>query len=395
MIDSELDLLAVALQDPRIIGSTRLDAADFADPRHEAIWRAIETIHNDGQKPDPVLIVNRASSNGVRIDHGHITNLLDRFHAIPVNADAYAAHIREAAMLRRVDAALVKARQQVEAGLPAEQIIRDIAATASGAAADEQLLSSVMSLDDFCDQVLPPEQWIIPGLLSRGDRLILTSFEGGGKTMAMRQIGICAAAGMAPFSGDRIPPRRVLFVDAENPLPTMVRKMRAIRNATKAETEDRMWVKRYPQGLDLGAQPDRLALRELCRAFRPDLLLIGPAYKLYIGGKIDREEDLARTVTATLDGLREEYGFAVILEHHSPHQQQGSQRRNVRPIGSSLWMRWPEFGLGLAPADDTTEDRRAVDVIPWRGAREERDWPRRLVQGHILPWVDDSERARR
>ncbi len=54
-------------------------------------------------------------------------------------------------------------------------------------------------------------------------------------------------------------------------------------------------------------------------------------------------------------------------------------------------MRWPEFGYGLRPVEDerSAEQDRARRVIPWRGARDERQWPTFLRQGADggWPWV--------
>ena len=54
--------------------------------------------------------------------------------------------------------------------------------------------------------------------------------------------------------------------------------------------------------------------------------------------------------------------------------------RPLRPTGSSLWLRWPEFGYGLrrAKTDDAEEFHR-VEVVAWRGARGERNWPGELM----------------
>ena len=63
--------------------------------------------------------------------------------------------------------------------------------------------------------------------------------------------------------------------------------------------------------------------------------------------------------------------------------------RSVRPTGSSLLMRWPEFGYGIKPLGDVDENgrHRLVAVLPWRGPREERHWPRELMWGtHEFDW---------
>src|SRR6266496_2250852 len=74
--------------------------------------------------------------------------------------------------------------------------------------------------------------------------------------------------------------------------------------------------------------------------------------------------------------LRTAFGFALVLEAHTPNEANG-QRRVMRPYGASLWRRWPEFGLYLA------EDGA---LSHWRGPRDERAWPSRLVRGGAWPW---------
>lgn len=209
-------------------------------------------------------------------------------------------------------------------------------------------------------------------------------------TQLMREIGIAAAGGRHPFTLDAMEPRRVLYIDCENPLSIMVKTMSSMTAKLRGQGidfGDRMWIKRFPQGIDLSKTSDRLMLHTLCRTLRPDVLMLGPVYKLCQTTGMMKDEDIARTVTMALDGLREEFGCCLILEHHSPHGQQGIDR-SVRPIGSSLWLRWPEFGYGLRLVD-RGDDLRHAEFIPWRGARDQRDWPRELVQGG-LAWVDAS-----
>ncbi|MGN6128644.1 MAG: hypothetical protein ACTHON_18975, partial [Humibacter sp.] len=86
-------------------------------------------------------------------------------------------------------------------------------------------------------------------------------------------------------------------------------------------------------------------------------------------------------MTRVLDNLRAEHGCAIVMETHSPHGYQGS--RSLRPIGSSLFMRWPEFGYGLKAEKDSTE---RFHFVPWRGPRDGRDWPQILVRGGYEEW---------
>jgi replicative DNA helicase len=119
---------------------------------------------------------------------------------------------------------------------------------------------------------------------------------------------------------------------------------------------------------------------------RPDLMSIGPLYKLTTSGKSD--EEAARPLMSALEMIRAASGgAAMVLEAHSPHAVPGAKRRDLRPIGSSLWLRWPEYGFGLAPADGPFADEtRLMDWVPWRGPRSERSWPEQFCQGVTWPW---------
>lgn len=387
----ELDLLGAALIAPGLTATIDLTEPQFVQPTHGHIWEAIRAIHTGGRTPDPALITAHLRNNGVTgLDHGTLVQLVGR--GLPANADLYADQIRDHHHRRTIDHALTRAHNQLkDPATPAEDVLAQLSTDLDTTTIAEQAAEGLETLDEFLDKPIPPEDWIIPNLIARGDRTVITGLEGLGKTTLIRQIGVCAAAGFDPFAWAAIPTRRVLYVDVENPRRIMAKSLAQIRAPLierNRPADDRFWVQRWPQGLDLGRSADRLKLHALCELVRPDLLIIGPAYKLYVGGGQIREEDLARQVTSALDHLREHFQFALILEHHSPHGGSNGERRTVRPIGSSLWMRWPEFGFGLTPADGHTPARRIADVVHWRGGRDDRPWPTQLVSGDQMPWDD-------
>lgn len=387
----EADLIGVALLEPTATNA-HIDGHQFSSPQLGAIWDAIRHLHRQGISPDPVGIVEAAKPT--RVEHAQVVELVGRM-GVAANADHYATVIRERWLRDELDRSLVYARnllanQDVTSDAVVSGLLQKI-----NHAVEPEHVEHTMTLDQFVSQPLPAEEWVVDGLISRGDRVILTGSEGAGKTVLQRQIAVCTAAGLHPIDEARTTPRRVLVVDAENPLRIMVGSYGRLHQEITSRglsTDDRLWIHRFPQGINLGEASDRLKLHGLCRQYQPDLLVIGPAYKLYVGGSNSREEDLARLVTSTLDGLREEFGFAVLLEHHSPHASPGVAQRSVRPIGSSLWMRWPEFGIGLRLESSSTAMHRSAEVVHWRGPRDERPWPERLESGPRLPWVEGAPR---
>lgn len=233
----------------------------------------------------------------------------------------------------------------------------------------------------------PPYDWIVPGLLERGDRLILTGFEGLGKSMLIRQMAVTIAAGIHPFkSRSYFNPFKVLLIDCENTPRQSRRRFRLLGDASIGTghrvPDGALRIIHRPGGLDLTRADDAAWLAERATAHQPDVLFIGPFYKLHNANM--NEELPARKVVYLLDQIREFVGCAIVTEAHSGHIESGSgQGRSVRPAGTSLLLRWPEFGYGLAPQDG--DDK--VALRRWRGPRDERDWPEYLQRGGTWPWT--------
>jgi replicative DNA helicase len=102
------------------------------------------------------------------------------------------------------------------------------------------------------------------------------------------------------------------------------------------------------------------------------------------------DEDAAAQVQEVLDDLRVRYNLAILAEHHAPKGSGGV--RDILPFGTSLWLRWPELGIGLERADKNIRSRLAVKH--WREPREEHQWPVYIDWGQTYPWQgvweDDS-----
>lgn len=241
--------------------------------------------------------------------------------------------------------------------------------------AEEPTPTRLPDLDDVLNTDEPDHDWLVDGLLERGDRTIITGGEGQGKSTLFRQVGVQLASGIHPFTLEQTEPVTVMFVDCENSRRQTRRHLGPLRAA--AGDNYRPGFLRFgfrPDGLDLTLTPDRDWLRERLDIEHPELLLLGPSYKLATGDP--KDEPTARTVALYLDKLRAEYAITLVIEAHVPYGEGGKNSRPIRPYGASLWSRWPEFGIYLA--EDGT-------LTHWRGAREERAWPTKL-QRDGEPW---------
>lgn len=237
--------------------------------------------------------------------------------------------------------------------------------------------------------------WLIEGMLERGERMMVVAAEGAGKTTLARQVAILAGAGIHPFTYHEINPIKTLFVDLENPEKIIRRQSRRILNAIDFHYPRRaisahLFTK--PNGLNIFDALDRKLLEQQIETTTPDLLVLGPIYKSFIdpGGKTSTA--LITEVAMYLDHLRVTYDIALWLEHHAPLGN-ALTGRDLRPADSAVWMRWPEFGFALAL--DPTSSIREYEFKQWRGPRDIRTWPARLRRGTLFPfevieWTDPS-----
>ncbi|WHX19805.1 DnaB-like helicase N-terminal domain-containing protein [Streptomyces malaysiensis subsp. malaysiensis] len=376
-----------------------LTPGDFYRPAHSIIHTAIGALLDRGEPADPITVAAELQATGHLARVGGAAYLHHLVQVMPTaaNADWYAERIRDLALRR----ALIETGTRIaqlgydpEAGDPAELAEHAVALTRdvrdAGRASDD---APVTDMHDFLT-VQDTHDWVIPGLLERGDRLILTAGEGGGKSVLLRQIAVATAASINPltFADNAYGPQRVLVLDCENSAPQSRRRYRDLMNAAE---RGRRGVKRgqlhidvRPEGIDLTRADGRAWLMRRVETVMPDLLVIGPIYQLHTGDP--NSEEHARKVTVALNEARLTARCAMVLEAHAPHAS-GFGPRSLRPAGSSLWLRWPEFGFGLRPVEDerSAEEDRARRLVPWRGMRDDRAFPPFLRQGERggWPWV--------
>ena len=242
--------------------------------------------------------------------------------------------------------------------------------------------------DLVLEEVEDGYDWVIPNVLERGERVIVVAAEGVGKTMLARQIAICSAYGIHPFTMARMKPIRTLTIDLENPEKIIRRSSASIIGASKhlgylkGAPECHILIK--PSGVDLMRASDKAIIEEAVETIRPDLLLLGPIYKSFVDPGGRTSEAVTVEVAKYFDMLRDYYKCALWLEHHAPLGT-SSSTRDLRPFGSAVWSRWPEFGLSLTP-DPTAVGDYVYDVRHFRGARDVREFPTKMRRGKVFPF---------
>lgn len=376
---------------PTVFAAARTE--DF-DPPYREVAEAIHRLRLERTPITQVAVVDELTRRGTigRIGgSAFVFELVNYSYGGCAGAEYATTIIANHARRRR----LWKAGTQLIQGAAMDEadplrLAQAIAAEAQGVIDSIDAEGDVLTptLGEFLTTEDEPFDWVLPDLLERGDRLVLTGHEGGGKSVLLRQLAVTAAAGIHPFTWQPIRPVRVLIVDCENGVPKLRRAFKELAGQARrygSDPKTNLWVEARPAGLDLAKPEDETWLVRHVAGLQPDLLVIGPAYRLHVGNPND--EEVVRCVARVLDRCRAASNCALVLEAHAGHGMDGAHRQ-VRPTGSSLWLRWPEFGYGLRPAANYDPDHRVMDVVAWRGDRESRDWPKQLAAGGTWPWHD-------
>ena len=383
---AELAVLAAAVESKpaRLEARKHLTGRDFDDPRHEEIWDAISRLDRHGKAIDPMTlnsVLTGTKAQAVLVDVITTT-------ALPDNMPEYASIVRSWSTKRQIESTARKVLREAmhpgvnATGFAASVVTQFAAIRDSGSTSDD---ITALTVAELLAQADDQPEWLIPGLLERRDRLMLTGEEGLGKSHLLRQFAIYAAAGIHPLDIDqRITPLRTTVIDCENTWSQVRRKIRPAVEFVRRHGQDpaeRMMVD-CTSRMDITRDKDLARIHQLLDAQQPDLVVIGPLYRL-VPRALQTDDDTA-PVLAALDTIRDR-GCALLMEAHAGHALGKGGTRDLRPRGSSSLMGWPEFGFGLR----NIGAEGYADVVPWRGQREERDFPQRIkrAQDQSMRWI--------
>jgi RecA-family ATPase len=258
----------------------------------------------------------------------------------------------------------------------------------------EDTETAFLVAEEYIDQDYPQGDWVIRTVLREREVMVLTGFEGHGKSALLKQIAMCTALGLHPFTTGRTDPpsapRRVLYIDSENQVPDCIEDFARLRAAARA---DKTWHPEAPlfigniTGMNLASPAGVAWLVERVTMHQPDLLVIGPVYNLV--DVVSKDEEMVRALMRAVTAVHQVSECAVLIEHHSPHEHVDGERV-VRPIGTTMMMRWPSFGFGLKPLHPNRPNvNEPFEFFAWRGGRRRgRTWPKYVQQAGGWFWEE-------
>jgi replicative DNA helicase len=355
----------------------------LADPFRQ-IALALAAMH---ARHEPITLVSLTTECARRGFAPHI----ERWMMGPVTSEAATREWLAASSRERLMQTITRAQQMLDSSDDVDHyaIASDMRLVLDGIETPDITTDDpAYSYEEVLGLAEKPVEWVIPDLLARRERMVLTGTEGRGKSMLVYQIAFCAAYGVSPVDPrSRFDRRRVVILDVENSHETQVVNLYKIlhtrmhRLVTDHTPPDIHLLRQ--REIDLTSPVHRAGLIANLDVLQPDLVILGSGYKL-----IDATADyrvMAVTLQGALDTIKNRYGCAVIMETHAGHGFD-NDRNGMRPDGSSYWLRWPEFGHGVA---EVSRDR--PDVLKnhrWRNDRPVgRTWPAGWERDEYgLPW---------
>lgn len=334
--DAEVSLLGAAMSGADIDDLTRVvEASDFYNPAHEAIWAAIIRVHNAGNRPDPVSV--RLALDSAKVKHDPI-RLVEMTQLAPsiASADYYAEQVAAAAAQRALQYAAIQLDQLARKPGDVTQMREDARAIIDKATAGRNV-TTARTIADILPSVIDHAERGAASMLSSGwsdldshigglapGRLVVFAARpGGGKSIA----GTNLALHMAGYHG-----HAVLLASLEMPEIEVGQRLLAahavvnltqLQNGTATEAN---WQRIAEKQASLDAMPItidaesfqtvagiRRAARDLQRT-RDDLALIVVDY-LQLVQSSSSSSNRAEQVTATsreLKLLARETGACVV-----------------------------------------------------------------------------------
>lgn len=226
-----------------------------------------------------------------------------------------------------------------------------------------------VSVADLFTQPPEPQRWAWDGLVPAGELTLLASHGGVGKSRLALALGASVALGR-PFLGREVQRGPVVLLSAEDPPPTVRRRLGALCRAAMIDPAE---LERSGLGIWDGTAGDpalfagspatvteagRLLASRLEQA-RPSLVILDNTSDVYAGNEIDRRD--VRAFAQWLARMVRPWGGAVLL---LAHVAKTTSRAGARPeddegySGSTAWHNSARSRLFLAPDPDLPEALR-------------------------------------
>lgn len=189
--------------------------------------------------------------------------------------------------------------------------------------------------DDFLSMEVEGIDYLIPGLLPRGESALCVALPKVGKTLLSIDAAFAVATGEADFLGEKVQQGKVLLISVdESPQST---RFKLLKRGFRASDADNLKIMTDWDVSQMGI------LEETLDNYRPDLVIIDSLKRITVGREVSENSAEFADIIYRLKELTGRYGAASILIHHANKNSEATGVAKVRgntAIVGSVWGIW-------------------------------------------------------
>ena len=211
---------------------------------------------------------------------------------------------------------------------------------------------SVFSFDEFFSLETEAENWLIPGLLPKGEMLLLAALPKVGKSLLATEVAYAVLSGGSVL-GEQVVKGKVLYISSDESPSSLKRRFYA-RGFDLLPERNNLRVMTHLDLTNLGV------LEEQLDEFRPDLVVVDSLTSITLDlGISENDSEFARYVYRFKDLLKR-YNSASILIHH---QNKSKEQKGLGKVAGSS--RIPAAVWGIAQLSGSPNDDQSEKAIRW------------------------------
>lgn len=349
-LDAERAVLGAILLDNEALEPAIqiLQPADFSRDAHRRIFARMVKLSEQKRAIDLVTVheeLERAGELEAGGGSAYLGSLVDGVPRVS-NIGHYARIVKEKALLRQIaaDAARVchLALRRDADPVAVAQVLAQATTRHSAIARTSQGMIELVPAEAFLALRPEGEQgWLVEGLLPERSQTTWQGRPKVGKSHTLLQLAFDLACGMPVFGQFRVPrPRRVLYVELEEPEGETKRRFAAMLRANGGDGPDSEMLSFFPR---TELHRCKLLAHELFGARLPDFcqavrdsgaeLVVLVALRRVLVGDVS-ESDVAERFNDALDLFAHETGTAMVLAHHN--RKAPAETTEARGFGSTM-----------------------------------------------------------
>jgi RecA-family ATPase len=206
------------------------------------------------------------------------------------------------------------------------------------------------SLDEFLSLESEEIEYLIPGLLPRGETVLLAAMPKTGKTLLATDAAFAIATGECNFLGEKVKQGKVLLVSVdESPQSTRAKLLkRGFRRGDQLQIMSKWSIGQLNE------------LEAKLEDFRPDLVVVDSLKRITLGAEISENSAEFGDLVYRLKELTGKYGAACVLVHHVSKNADAMGLERVRgstAIAGAVWGTWI---LDRIPKPDPNNKKRMI-----------------------------------